>query len=94
MSNSTKIYPHTLKEITEILIKHHGLHEGLYELAVEISIGVGAVGASADTQMPGAMMGVKSLGLRSAPASNFLTVDAAEVNPAKPARPARVAKPK
>ncbi|MBB3639821.1 hypothetical protein [Variovorax atrisoli] len=72
---------HDLKEITEMLIKHHGFHEGLYEIAVEITIGVGAVGPTPDNQMPGAMVGVKSIGLRRTDQANYLTVDAAMVNP-------------
>lgn len=73
----------TLREITEILIKHQGLHEGLYNLLFEFQIGVGAVGPSPTSIYPGAMLGISRIGLSKSENVNIHTVDAAEVNPLK-----------
>jgi len=73
----------TLKEVTELLIKNHGLHEGLYDLTIEFQIGIGGVGRDAESLMPGASFGVSKIGLLPATAIGPTTVDAAEVNPIK-----------
>ena len=72
---------HDLRKITEILVKYHGLHEGLYDLALEFQIAVGAVGPDPSSIVPGAMFGVKRIGITKAEKSGLSTVDAAEVNP-------------
>lgn len=72
---------HELREITEILVKHHGLHEGLYDLAFEFQIAVGAVGADPASIVPGAMFGIKGLGIVKAEKQGLSTVDAAQINP-------------
>lgn len=86
MSTSPPIAPLSLREVAEVLVKHHGLHEGLYEVALELQVNFGAVGISPETIVPGAMIGVSKLGLRKVdalPAQPFahLIVDAANVNP-------------
>lgn len=79
----------SLTELTEILVKNHGLHEGLFNLAVEFQIGVGAVGPSPESICPGAMVGISRIGLSKTEESkkNIHTVNAAEVNPAPKKRP-------
>ena len=74
---------HELREITELLVKHHGLHEGLYDLAFEFQIAVGAVGTNPATILPGAMFGIKGIGIMKAEKEGLSTVDAAKVNPSK-----------
>lgn len=73
----------TLTELTEILIKHQGLHEGLYNLSLEFQLAVGAVGPTPELLCPGAMIGVSRIGLSKTAAekANNHTVDAAKVNP-------------
>lgn len=81
---------HELREITELLIKHHGLHEGLYDLAFEFQIAVGGMGfqmaaesvvADPSSILPGAMFGVRRIGISKAVKVGVSTVNAAEVNP-------------
>lgn len=73
----------SLREITEVLIKHQGLHDGSYNLLIEFQIGVGAVGPVPESVLPGAMVGVSRIGLSKTDPdkNNIHTVDAAEVNP-------------
>lgn len=79
---------HELREITELLVKHHGLHEGLYDLALEFQIAVGAVGPDPASIVPGAMFGVRRIGITRAEKSGISTVDAANVNPLIPTKKA------
>lgn len=71
----------SLKDIAEILIKHKGLNEGLYNLSFRFEIAVGAVGPTPDAVVPGVMFGVSGVGLEKVPVAGPLTVDAATVNP-------------
>lgn len=77
---------HELREITEILVKHHGLHEGLYDLALEFQISVGAVGPDPASIVPGATFGIKSIGIMKTEKEGLSTVDAAKVNPSSSAK--------
>ncbi|MDO9043418.1 MAG: hypothetical protein Q7U64_13930 [Desulfocapsaceae bacterium] len=74
----------SLIEITEILIKHQGLHEGLYNLSVQFQIAVGAIGPSPELICPGAMLGVSRIGISKTEEEkvNIHTVNAEKVNPA------------
>lgn len=77
---------YSLPELTTLLIKDQGIHEGLFEISVEFSIAVGAVGPSKDSAMPGAVIGTKRIGLRKVDSPNPLSIDAASVNPAPKSR--------
>lgn len=81
--NSDLVANLSLVEMTEILIKHRGLHEGLYNLSVQFQLSFGAVGPSPEMLLPGAMMGVSGIGLSRTDADkkNPQTVNAEEVNP-------------
>ena len=74
----------SLRELTEILVKNQGLHEGFYNLSIQFQIGVGAVGPSSELICPGAMVGISRVGLSKTEETkkNIHTVNAAEVNPA------------
>lgn len=74
---------YSLREITELLIKHQDLHEGLYELSFQFQIAVGGVKASPENVLPGAMFGVSAIGLSKTEEENKNTVNAAQVNPLK-----------
>ena len=65
-ATKSKQMDHSLTELAEILSKHHGLHEGLYEVAFELQVGIGAIGPAPGSTLPGAMVGIK-VGLRKSP---------------------------
>jgi hypothetical protein len=75
--------PLPLRELAEVLVKHYGLHEGSYDLLVELQVGLGGVGPDPLNLSPGAMIGVHRIGLQPAQAQGPTTVDAALVNPKK-----------
>ena len=72
---------HDLREMATILVKHHGLHEGLYDLAIQFQISIGAVGPNPASMLPGSMVGVQNIGLVYAAKEGPTTVNAAQVNP-------------
>lgn len=72
----------SLQELAELLVKHKGLHEGLYNLAVQFQFAIGAVGPSPEAVVPGVMFGVSGVGLEKVDQPGPHTVDAAVVNPA------------
>lgn len=75
--------PVSLREITELLIKHYGLHEGHFDLLMEFQIGVGIISQQIEQQpSPTAMVGISRLGLTHATTISPNTVDAAIINPA------------
>lgn len=79
------LHPHDLREITELLIQHHGLSEGIFDLGVEFVYAIGPVGVGSEkTKMPGGIFGIKRIGLVTTDAANPAAVDAAIVNPVNP----------
>lgn len=92
---SNLVHSHKLREITELLIKHHNLHEGLYDLVLEFGINVGSVGFSPEERYPGAALGVRQIGLVKSEQMGNLTVDASEINPkAAASKPKAKSKPR
>ena len=81
----TKAVPEalTLRQVGELLVKKYGLHEGLWDLSIEIQAGIGQFGAPPDV-LPGAIFRISRIGLSKAPELGTHTVNAAEVNPAPP----------
>jgi hypothetical protein len=78
-------YSFDLNEATIALIKHHGIHEGLWLLAVEFNFGAAFFGSSKEAIRPSAVVQVNRLQLvRQTEISEGqpLGVNAAEVNPA------------
>jgi hypothetical protein len=76
--------PLSLREVTELLIKHYDLHEGNYDLLMEFQLGVGLVAQNPEqSPAPTAMVGISRLGLTRAEIASPNTVDAATINPAK-----------
>jgi hypothetical protein len=80
-----------MRDLTAVLVKHYGIHEGRYDLLIEFQIGMGAVGPDPASLTPGAMIGVSRVGLMPAKGNGPTSVDAALVNPAPSSA---VAKPK
>lgn len=69
-------------ELTTLLIRHYGIHRGLWTLHVRFhSSGHNFVPTGKDTAYPAAVIGVRALGLREVETADLLTVDAAAVNP-------------
>lgn len=75
--------PLDIKEVTEVLVKHYGLHEGLYDLYLEYRLGFGNVGLSQDDLLPSAVVGIYKLGVTQVSAMGPMTVDVAKANPLK-----------
>jgi hypothetical protein len=71
----------TLKQVGELLVKQYDLHEGIWDISIEIQAGIGQFGALPDV-LPGAMFRISRIGLSRVPQIGPHTVDAAEVNPA------------
>ena len=78
----------SVRALTELLVKHFDKHDGLYDLSFEFSIGVGLMGPTPDSALPGAMIGFSKIGLAHAEAVGPHTVDASLVNPSKKQRKA------
>ena len=81
----------SMRDLTSVLIKHYGLHEGCYDVLIEFQIGVGAVGPDPASLTPGAMIGVSKVGLVLAKENGQSSVDAGLVNPP---HSSSIAKPK
>lgn len=73
--------PMALKDLAVLLIKHYQIHEGLWDLALEMQVAAGRMGPTPEQQLPGAMFIVSRIGLQKSEAPGPLTVDAAAVNP-------------
>lgn len=86
MNPEEPIRPLSMPELATVLIKHHGLHEGLFDTAIEFQFALGQVGPDPANPMPGAMIGVSRLGLVKAEKPGPHSVDAAIVNPVKKPR--------
>lgn len=81
--------PLSVKQLAEILVKHYGIHKGIYDIAVEFQMGTGAVGPTKDSVVPGIMLGVSRIVLIDGSLDSPTSVDAALVNPNKPPRKPR-----
>jgi hypothetical protein len=76
----------TIKDLAAELVKLCGLHEGLYDLAIEFNLGIGTFGPTPERAFPGALLGVSKIGLQKSPQVGPHTVDAAVINPPKKKR--------
>jgi hypothetical protein len=76
-------YKFTHKELTAMLVKQAGLHEGKWMLQVTFAFGAANAGPGPEQMVPTAFAGVQSIGIQEAPADAppSLVVDATEVNP-------------
>lgn len=74
---------HSHKELTEILIKYHDIHEGYFALNVEFQVGFGMMGPTPNEAVPSVIAGLARVGLNKVSEPTEHTVDAADVNPAK-----------
>jgi hypothetical protein len=76
--------PIPLKEVGGLLVKHYGLHEGLWDVALEMQVGIGLLGPTPADVLPGATLRISRIGLTRAPLVGPLTINAAEINPPAP----------
>jgi hypothetical protein len=85
----TKNYVFNYVELAKMMVKELDLHEGLWGIYVEFTLGAANVPTSPDnkTIAPAAIAAIKSLGIQRFDAPNNLTVDAAEVNPKQTVEP-------
>lgn len=76
-------YTFSHKEITEILIKASGVHEGKWMLQMNFGFSAGNFGPDDNSVSPGSIAVVNQIGItRAKPGSpGSLVADAAEVNP-------------
>ncbi|MGR9117408.1 MAG: hypothetical protein ACU85E_16780 [Gammaproteobacteria bacterium] len=77
----------SLRDMTELLIKHYGIHEGKFNLLIEFQIGTGLSGPTHESLCPSTFVGVSKIGLMPTTSEAAITVDAAVVNPMKPKKP-------
>ena len=73
--------PVSLKEVGALLVKHYGLHDGLWDVAVELQAAIGQLGTPPNDVLPGAMFRISRMGLNKVAQVGPLTVNAAEINP-------------
>ena len=73
--------PLSIKEITALLIRHYGVHEGLFDLYLEYRMAFGAFGPTPEEVLPSTILGVSHLSITKSEKLGPLTVDAGLVNP-------------
>jgi len=79
-------YVFSHKQLAAILVKEQNLHEGLWTIQYSFGIGGANVGPNPQELTPTAIVPILAVALARAQEPNALTVDAAEVNPAKKGR--------
>lgn len=80
------------KELATLMIKAQDIHEGYWGIFVKFGIGAANMGASPADLLPVAIVPVLEIGLQKFEEETNLSVNAAEVNPAKTKK--RIAKAK
>jgi hypothetical protein len=71
----------SFKEIVTALVKAQGIHEGIWGLFVNFGLQATNIGPNEGELRPAAIIPVLSIGLQKFEKENFLSVDAAKVNP-------------
>lgn len=74
-----QIFSH--KEVVEALLKHKGIHDGEWMMAVKFGLSGINVGPNNDQLNPAALIPVLSIGITKTKKKSNLSVNAAEVNP-------------
>jgi len=75
------------EELLEALIKHQGIHEGIWALHLQFGLQVGNinVGSPEGKQVPGLIIPLLKIGIERTEKPGGISVDAAKVNP--PSKP-------
>lgn len=79
-------------QLTEILIREHGLHQGHYEFSAVFTVTVGTFSLPDVGSTPGTLSGLVGVGLRRVDPPTPFSLDASKVNPKPSRKPARAAK--
>lgn len=74
------LHPKSLRELGALLVRDAGIHEGLFDISFEIQTMIGSFGPTEEI-LPGALIGIRRVGLMRTDRRNPNTVDAAQVNP-------------
>ena len=69
------------QEVVEAVIKHQGLHEGIWQLHIEFGLGATNMATAPDQVSPVAIVPVKRIGITKVEKEGPLAVDASKVNP-------------
>jgi hypothetical protein len=85
--DSKHIYEIGLKDLAEVLIKHFGLHEGIYEVGARFNVAIGNFGTSPNAAGPGAILTLGGIGVSKSTQAGTTSIDAAIVNPVPGAAP-------
>ncbi|GMG90250.1 hypothetical protein SGO26_09340 [Cupriavidus metallidurans] len=82
MANTTLI--NSPLELTTILVRHHGIHRGLWSLTFSLNCQGSNFSANDGNSAtyPGALITIQGIGIHEVEVADQLTVDAAAVNPA------------
>lgn len=78
-----QIITFSYKELATVLIKHQGIHEGLWSCTIQMGLqaAIIKVGSSEGDIAPAAIVPLLKVGIQKQDKPNPLTVDAAVVNP-------------
>ena len=77
MDNAKKL---SLRELTELLIKKHEIHEGIWAITIEFKLGVMTIQDN-DGVWPTAISSVSGVGIQKVDKEGPHALDAAKVNP-------------
>jgi hypothetical protein len=76
---SEHMYKHS--ELVTALIKHQGIHEGLWQLSITFGFAAANVGENPESLNPASVTQIAAIGIRPADSLSNIAVDAAAVNP-------------
>jgi hypothetical protein len=76
-------YSFSYKEVVEALIKFQGVHEGIWQLAPELSMNASNIGPNTNSLRPTIVISIAHIGIVKATQETNMAVDAAKVNPMK-----------
>ena len=83
------------KEVAEALVKHQGIHEGIWGVSVQFGLHATNIGPSDQRLDPAAIVSIVNIEIQKFETETNLTVDAAKVNPRpKPKRKTAKKRPK
>ncbi len=81
-----KNYLFSHSELAELLVKKLDIHEGLWGVYFEFALAGANVNVGPDPKIlaPAAITSIQKVGIQRFDSPNSLTVDAAQINPARP----------
>jgi len=74
-------YSFSYQEVVTALLKQQRIHQGLWQLTVNLGFSAANVGESNNSLSPAAVVQIVAIGIQQASQQNNLTVDAAKANP-------------